>query len=208
MRAHRVFCWAAIICGALTVTSGESIKSWSGEEQPGATAPELSPEVQAERNKVPVRQLYQELFTQGRYEMIGQVFARQCPVHFGSRNVGLAQAIAEGKGWRSAAPDLVMTVNEISVNGDMVTVVWTAKGTHTGRGSGLKPTGRRVSMRSTSRFRVVNGKIVEAWNEEYRTELYRQLGVSKTAAYFFETAYGILSSISETLPERVGAFLD
>jgi len=63
-------------------------------------------------------------------------------------------------------------------------------------------------MRSTSRFRVVNGKIVEAWNQEYRTELYRQLGVSKTAAYFFETAYGILSSISETLPERVGAFLD
>ena len=106
MRAHRVFCWAAIICGALTVKSGESIKSWSGEEQPGATATELSPEVQAERNKVPVRQLYQELFTQGRYEMIGQVFARQCPVHFGSRNVGLAQAIAEGKGWRSAAPDL------------------------------------------------------------------------------------------------------
>src|SRR5262249_3385549 len=127
MLAHRAFCWTAIICGALTVTSGESIKSWGGEEQPVAAATELSPEVQAERNKVPVRQLSEDLFTHGRYEMIDKVFAAQCPVHFGSRSVRLAQAIAEGKGWRSAAPDLVMTVNEISVNGDMVTVVWTAK---------------------------------------------------------------------------------
>src|SRR5215469_1101227 len=205
MVGHRVFCWAAIICGALTVTSGEPIKSWS-DAQPSAPATELSPQVQAERNKVPVRQLYQELFTQGRYEMIGNVFARQCPVHFGSRNVRLEQAIAEGKGWRSAAPDLVMTVNEITVNGDMVSVVWTAKGTHTGQGNGLKPTGRRVSMRSNSRFRVVNGRIVEAWNQEYRPELYRQLGVSKTAAYMFETADGLLSAISENLPERICAF--
>jgi predicted ester cyclase len=206
MAGYRALCWTVIICGALTVTSGQPIKSW-GEEESLAPVTELSPEMQAERNRVPVRQLYEDMFTHGRYELIGQVFARQCPVHFGSRNVRLEQAVAEGKGWRSAAPDLVMTINEITVNREMVTVVWTAKGTHTGRGNGLKPTGRRISMRSTSRFRVVNGKIVEAWNEEYKPELYRQLGVSKTAAYMFETAYGLLSSISVTLPERVGAFL-
>lgn len=206
MAGYRALCWTVIICGALTVTSGQPIKSW-GKEESLAPVTELSPEMQAERNKVPVRQLYEDMFTHGRYELIGQVFARQCPVHFGSRNVRLEQAVAEGKGWRSAAPDLVMTINEITVNREMVTVVWTAKGTHTGRGNGLKPTGRRISMRSTSRFRVVNGKIVEAWNEEYKPELYRQLGVSKTAAYMFETAYGLLSSISVTLPERVGAFL-
>ncbi len=41
-------------------------------------------------------------------------------------------------------------------------------------------------MRGRSEFRVANGKIVEAWNEDYRPELFRQLGVPKTQAWLFE----------------------
>ena len=201
MLSHRVFCWAAIICGSLSLASGEPTKP--PQTQANELVLEFSPEVQVERNKVPVRQLYEDLFTRGRYELIDQVFARRCPVHFGSRNVSLNQAVAEGKGWRSAAPDLVMTVDEISANGDMVSCAWTARGTHTGHGHGLKPTGRKISLHGKSQFRVLNGKIVEAWNEEYRPELFRQLGVSKTAAFVFETADEIWSTISQMLPERL-----
>src|SRR6266478_4548630 len=72
-----------------------------------------SPAQMQERNKVPVRQLYEDMFSQGRYDLIDQAFVRNCPVHFGGRHVGLEQAVAEGKGWRSAAPDLRMIVNDI-----------------------------------------------------------------------------------------------
>jgi predicted ester cyclase len=160
-----------------------------------------------ERNKAVVRQLYEEVFSQGRYELLNQVFAPDAKVHFGARNVRLQESVSEGKGWRSAAPDLRMVVNNITANGDMVTVDWTAIGTHTGQGHGLKPSGKRVNMRGTSRFRVVNGKIVEAWNEEYRPELFRQLGVSKTQAFMFFTTEKVLAALDPIIPNRVYALV-
>jgi predicted ester cyclase len=202
----RIFCWAAIICSALTIASGEQTKP-ARFGLIDMEAVSVDPQIQAERNKVPVRQLYEEMFTKGRYELIDQAFAPGCPVHFGARSLRLEGAVAEGKGWRSAAPDLVMSIDQISVNGNMVTAVWTAKGTHTGHGHGLKPTGRRFLMHGRSQFKVVNGKIVEAWNEEYRTELYRQLGISKVAAFMFETADGIRDAISDLLPDSLYSLL-
>ena len=196
MRADKMLCLMAVVCGGLSLTL-------AGQKMAQRQPPVQVNRQQAERNKVPVRQLFEEMFTQGRYELKDQVFASRCPVHFGNRNVTLERAVAEGKGWRSAAPDLVMSANEVTVNGDMVTVAWTAKGTHTGQGNGIKPTGRRISMSGRSQFRVVNGKIVEAWNEEYRPELFRQLGVSRTAAYMLMTADSLWADVSQVLPDRL-----
>jgi predicted ester cyclase len=197
MRTVKLLCLIAMICSA-GLTSGEQKKP-PVQGHPGAN---VTPR-QAEQNKVPVRQLYEEMFSHGRYELQNQVFASRCPVHFGGRNVRLEGAVAEGKGWRSAAPDLRMTINEITVKGDMVTAVWTATGTNTGHGHGLKPTGRRISLHGRSQFRVANGKIVEAWNEEYRDELFKQLGVPKPIAMLFEAADNLVSAISWALPDRL-----
>src|SRR5215510_9210529 len=119
----------------------------------------------------------------------------------------LNKAVAEGKGWKSAAPDLVMTADQISVNGDTVTVSWSARGTHTGQGHGLKPTGKRINMRGRSTFRVVDGKIVEAWNEEYRDELFRQLGVPKTAASMIDTSEKLWATVRQLFPDPLYASL-
>ena len=202
MLSYRVLCWMAIILGSLSLASGEQTRPPRPSQTSIATG--VDQRIQAEQNKVPVRQLYEEMFSKGRFELINQAFATRCPVHFGSRNVSLQQAIAEGKGWRSAAPDMVMTINQLTVDGDMVTAVWTCRGTHTGNGHGLKPTGKRILLHGNSRFRVVNGKIVEAWNEEYRPELFRQLGVSKAAAFLYETS----DVISSLLPDRFYALLE
>jgi predicted ester cyclase len=176
--------------------------------QYSAKEPRLNPRIQEEeRSKVPVRQLYEEMFTRGRYELLEQAFDKNCPVHFGNRSIRLQEAVVEGKGWRSAAPDLVMSIEQIKVSGDMVEVVWSARGTHTGQGHGLKPSGRKVAMRSTSRFRVVSGKIVEAWNEEYRPELFRQIGVSKTQAFMFFTAERLWTTLGVVIPDRFYSLL-
>jgi len=132
---------------------------------------------------LPVRQLYEDLFTRGSYELTGQIFHSGCPVHFGNRHLKLEEAVDEGKGWRSAAPNLVMTVDQIRETGNMVYVSWSARGTHTGEGHGLRPSRRPFLLRGNSRFLVVDGKIAEAWNEEYRPELLRQLGVSGPKAF-------------------------
>jgi predicted ester cyclase len=183
-----------LVIGGLTLASAQ--------RRPGREERMPAPQGQEQNRKVVLR-LFDDLFTQGRYGEINQVFDPNCRVHFGSRSVPLEEAVAEGKGWRSAAPDLVMSADQVSVNGDVVTVAWTARGTHNGQGHGLKPTGRKVNMRSRSEFVVRNGRIVEARNEEYRPELFRQLGVSKTAAFMFFTTERLLSALGDVLPARI-----
>jgi predicted ester cyclase len=199
----------AVVCGGLTLTSGQQRKLPAVVPNPGQQQPQVRPQpARLEANKVPVHQLFEEMFSQGRYDLQDQVFSRDCKVHFGnSRHVSLEQAMAEGKGWRSASPDLRMTINSLTVNGDMVNVEWTATGTHTGNGHGLKATGKPINMRGRSSFRFANGKIVEAWNEEYRTELFRQLGVSKTQAFMFFATEKVVAALDPVIPDRFYAFL-
>jgi predicted ester cyclase len=182
-----------LICGAVTLAVAQK-KPRERERQQNQTA-------SAEQNKQVARRVFDDLFTGGRYNEINQIYDSNCVVHFGNRTERLSQAVDEGKGWRSAAPDLVMTANQITADGDMVNVNWTARGTHTGQGHGLKPTGKHILIHGTSRFRIVNGKIVEAWNSEYRDELFRQLGVPRTTASMLSTGLQLWASVSGFFPD-------
>ena len=149
-----------------------------------------------------VRKLFEEMFNGRNYGMKNQVFANNCTVHFGGRSMGIQEAMAEGRSWHNASPDLRITINSMNVSGETVTVNWTTMGTHTNQGLGVKPTGKRINVRSTSRFIFQNGKIVEAFNEEYRPIVFRQLGVSKTAAFLFYASEDALAILSPMIPDR------
>lgn len=201
MRKSATFCLLCImVCGAVTLAAAQ--KKPRNERQ----LPETR-SASAEQNKVVARRVFEELTNQGRYNAVDEVFDKNCKVHFGNRTVSLSQAVAEGKGWKSAAPDLFMNVESVSQNGDRVTVVWSARGTHTGQGLGVKPTRRQISMRDKSTFLMKNGKIVEAWNSEYRDEIFRQLGVSKTAATMLETGMTLWAAVHDLFPDPLYASL-
>ena len=195
----------------LTVILGLAVSAACGQKKPAVAprtpAQQTQPNVSPGQNKIVARRVFEELHNQGRYEAVDQVFDRNCKVHFGNRTLGLSQAVAEGKGWKSASPDLLMNVEQVTEAGDKVTVVWSARGTHTGQGLGVKPTRRQVSMRDKTVFLIKNGKIVEAWNSEYRQELFRQLGVSKTAASMLEGAEDVWASLSRIFPDPLYASL-
>ena len=168
----------------------------AAQRRPRATERQPAPEkTSPEQNKEQARRVFDDLFTQGRYGEVDQIYASNAVIHFGNRTESLSQAVEEGKGWRSAAPDLVMTANNITVNGEVVNVNWTARGTHTGQGHGLRPTGKKILIHGSSQFRFANGRIVEAHNSEYRDELFHQLGVPKTAAYMMEKAQDLQASL-------------
>lgn len=203
MHNYRLVCLLVIVFGGMVLTTAQKKPAVRPNS---ALEPQAGPRVQ-EQNKEVVRQLFEEMFTKGRYEKQGQVFANNCKVHFGNRNIGIQEAVAEGKELRSGAPDLVMAINQISANGDMVTVSWTARGTHTHPGAGMKPTGKRFMVQGRSEFKVENGRIVEAFNEEYRPELFRQLGVSKTRASMFFAGERFLSALGAFIPDSLYASL-
>lgn len=200
MRKSGTFCLLFLTCFAMTLAVAQK-KPRNERQLPEKQA------APAEQNKVIARRVFEELTNQGRYNAVDDVFDRNCKVHFGNRTLSLSQAVAEGKGWKSAAPDLFMNVENVSQNGDMVTVVWSARGTHTGPGLGVKPTRRQISMRDKSTFLIKNGKIVEAWNSEYRDEIFRQLGVSKTAASMFETSMTLWAVVHDLFPDPLYASL-
>lgn len=197
MKNRRMICLMGVLLGGLTLTAWAQKKP---REQGG--------QVGRNQNKQVARRVFEELTNQGRYGQINEVFDPNCKVHFGGRSLGLQQAVAEGKGWKSAAPDFHVNVESVTENGDEVTVVWTATGTHTGPGLDRhKPTGKRASVHETSHFRINNGKIVEAWNPEYRPEVYRQLGISKTTASLFDTTERLWAALSQILPDPLYASL-
>lgn len=201
MRKSVTFCLLfIIICGALTLAGAQ--KKPSNQRQ--------LPQTQAnstEQNKLLARRVFEELTNQERYGSVDEVFDRNCKVHFGNRTLNLSQAVAEGKTWKGAAPDLFMNVESVSQNGDKVTVVWSARGTHTGQGLGVKPTRRQISMRDRSVFLIKNGKIVEAWNSEYRDEVFRQLGLSKRGAAALSSGLDLIASVRALFPDPLYASL-
>jgi SnoaL-like polyketide cyclase len=77
---------------------------------------------------------------------------------------------------KQAFPDLKMTVNLLVTQGDFVPIVWTFRGTHTGPGVGLPPTGARIAMRGITVWRIADGRIREEWtsyNELYQGREWR-----------------------------------
>lgn len=196
MRKHRILLLVVCIAG-LTLAHAQK----KGREKPQER------EGSAEQNKVAARRALEEIYSQGRFGQVEQIYAPNCKVRFGNRSESLSQAVEEAKQWKNAAPDMRMTVEGISANGDIVTVNWLAQGTHTRPTRGLKPTGKSINMRGRSEFRFANGKIVEATTNEYREELYRQLGVPKNAASLMITTEDLWASLSRMFPDPLYASL-
>ncbi len=214
MPGQRMFFLMVISCLSILLTPEQKkpVQIPQQQRQPvDQTRPRLPGQPQialAEKNKAHVRRVYDDLFNGRRYEFIEQIYAKECPVHFGNRSVRLEQAVAEGKGWHSAAPDLTMTVERIETERDFVIVDWVARGTNTGKGNGVPATGKKVLIRGNSRFRVANGKIVEVWNNFDRDEIFRQLGVPPKLGHLYDDAQEFLYAVNEAFSgDKAGSSL-
>jgi steroid delta-isomerase-like uncharacterized protein len=65
--------------------------------------------------------------------------------------------------FRSAFPDIKITVEEVIAEGDTVAFRSTMRGTHQGEFLGIAPTGQQVTFSLLDVIRIEDGKIVEQW---------------------------------------------
>jgi steroid delta-isomerase-like uncharacterized protein len=84
-------------------------------------------------------------------------------------------------GLRTAFPDLKLTIEDMSAEGDRVSVRMTVTGTHQGTFSGIAPTGKKVTISAYEIVRIANGKIVEHWGGPDTYDLLTQLGAKFSA---------------------------
>jgi steroid delta-isomerase-like uncharacterized protein len=73
---------------------------------------------------------------------------------------GLKQLISA---YRTAFPDLKVTLDDIFAEGEMVAFRWSVSGTHLGDWLGIPPTGNHVTATGITLFRIASGKVIESW---------------------------------------------
>jgi steroid delta-isomerase-like uncharacterized protein len=127
----------------------------------GSPAPELTRE---QRNKAIAMRVFDEILSQGRFEVADQIYAPDFKNHGLHRDADLKTDQDAARSERLAFPDLVVTPDMLVAEGDLVTALWTFRGTHTGAGyGGLPATGARIEMRGMTVWRIVDGKIHDEW---------------------------------------------
>jgi len=130
-----------------------------------------------EQNKALAKRAFEELLSKGKFELAGQLYAKDFVNHGLHKNIGLEEDQAALKGWHQAFPDLAIVPDQLIAEGDLVTIYWIARGTNTGAGNGLPATGKKVEQSGITIWRIVDGKIKEEWSAFDQLSLMQQLGL-------------------------------
>lgn len=131
----------------------------------------------AEQNKAVARRVIEEVLGQGKFELADQLYAKDFVNHGMTRDAGLKEDQEAARGWKAAFPDLKMSADLLIAEGGLVTVLWTGRGTNTGTGNGLPATGKPLSGRGITIWRIVDGKITEEWSAFDQLSIMQQLGL-------------------------------
>jgi steroid delta-isomerase-like uncharacterized protein len=121
-----------------------------------------------------------ELWNEGRTDRVEEFLAPDVVVHLLDGRPdregpeGYTQWVME---IRAMIPDFTVTIDEQIAQGDLVAVMWTVTGTHTGEVPGIPPTGNEVESHGLTMIRVADGKIAEWWHSEDMLSVFIQLGV-------------------------------
>ena len=79
--------------------------------------------------------------------------------------------------FRSAMPDIHLTIDDEIYTGDKVVHRWHLVGTDKGGVMGMPPSGKQLTFSGTTVVRMKEGKIVERWANVDELGLLQQLGV-------------------------------
>jgi steroid delta-isomerase-like uncharacterized protein len=133
---------------------------------PAALAADSAPPDRASqeaKNKAIAARVFEEIFNQGKFQVADEIYASDFINHGLHKNFDLQADQAAVHAEKKAFPDLKMTVDLMTAEHDLVTVVWTFRGRNTAAGYGLPPTGARIELRGITVWRIVDGKIREEW---------------------------------------------
>jgi steroid delta-isomerase-like uncharacterized protein len=130
--------------------------------------------------RILIERYFQELFNQGRVELISELLHPDYINHSpGTPELprgreGVAIVVT---GLRRAFPDLRYTVDDLVIGADAVATRTTMTGTHRGDLFGVPATGRSVKVTQFTIERIADGKIIAHHRLTDDLSLLRQLGI-------------------------------
>jgi len=139
----------------------------------------------SEENKAASRRLAEEMFSGGNLDLADELIDPS----FVGHDVASPEPIRgpdgvreQAQGYRSAFPDVQITVEDQIADGERVATRWTARGTHKGELFGIAPTGKQVTITGMTIDRFAGGKIVESWDNWDALGLMQQIGAVQEPA--------------------------
>ena len=130
-----------------------------------------------EQNKAIAKRTFEEIFSQGRFELATELYAKDFINHGLHSNASLEEDQAALRGWHAAFPDVVVVPEKLIAENDLVTIYWIARGTNTGTGNGLPATGKKAELAGITIWRIADGKIKEEWSAFDQLSMMKQLGL-------------------------------
>jgi len=133
----------------------------------------------AEDNKALIRRQFEAIWNGGNLNVIDELYAPNYTNHDPAnpdQAPGPAGFIQRVSLYRTALPDLHLTIDDQVAEGDRVVTRWTGSGTHRGDLLGIPPTGRSVSVTGMLISRIEGGKFVEEWVNWDTLGLLQQVG--------------------------------
>ena len=124
----------------------------------------------------PVRRLFEEVWNQGRLELLDAIATEELVLHAGRNAVSGRGTLRNIIGdFLTGFPDVKHRVDDLVIEGDRVVTRWRGVGHHRGSYDGIAPTGRETDYTGITIFRIAEGRIAEAWVNAEMAELLASL---------------------------------
>jgi steroid delta-isomerase-like uncharacterized protein len=134
----------------------------------------------AESNKALSRRLLEEAFNAGNIDVVDELVTTDVVNHDAAlpeAMIGPDAAKASIRGYRTAFPDLRITIEEQIADDQGVATRWSAKGTQEGELMGMPASGKQATVTGITIDRIVDGRIAESWTNWDTLGMLQQLGV-------------------------------
>lgn len=130
-------------------------------------------------NETFARRYLADFWNRGDAIAVADIVAADAVGHVAGQRItaGPQALLARRVGLLSIYTNPTFTLEDEIAAGDKVVIRWTFRGTHTGAGAGVPPTGKEVVATGINIFRLADGKIAELWVESDDLGELRQLGV-------------------------------
>ena len=125
--------------------------------------------------------IWAEGLNRGDLSVAPRAFAPDCVIHI----TGIPEPLRGIDAWTqfvagllAAFPDMHFTIEDQVGSGDRIAFRWHATGTHTGPLGAVPPTGRRVALDGLIIDHLLDGRVVERWEQWDQPGMLAQLGLA------------------------------
>ena len=125
------------------------------------------------------RAVMEEMFSKGKLDIVDQHFDSGYQGHESLiGNFGRDQVKKNVQMYRTAFPDLTVSVDDLVAAGDKVLVRFTCRGTHRGNFLGKPATNKNAVTSGITVMKFKNGKLIEDWTQWDALKLLQDLGIT------------------------------